>query len=322
MPTQMSLSTTRVVDPVLTNVARGYKMPEAVGSALFPYVPVGVRGGKIVTFGQDDFYLYNTARAPGGEVAQVQFGHASGSFTLEDHALRGVVPLELLEDARVTPGVDLASAAVMRVQRNIGLRLEKAQADLATTAGNFDSNHKLTSLSSTSLWSDLVNSDPLGCLEAGREAIRSSIGMYPNVLILGAKVFASLKQHSKIVDRIKYVGSMPKTQSGVPTVTTQALADILGVDQVFVGGMSYLDATGAATDVWGKTAVLAYSNVGSIADLGSPSFGYTYRLRNYPVVDRPYFNEGNESWMYTVRDAVSPVIAGATAGYLISPCVA
>jgi hypothetical protein len=59
---QMSGSQVRVVDPVLTEVARGYSNPAFVGSGLFPYVPVGVRGGKIVQFGKEAFRLYNTAR--------------------------------------------------------------------------------------------------------------------------------------------------------------------------------------------------------------------------------------------------------------------
>ena len=37
---QMSGSQVRVVDPVLTEVARGYSNPAFVGSGLFPYMPL------------------------------------------------------------------------------------------------------------------------------------------------------------------------------------------------------------------------------------------------------------------------------------------
>ena len=38
----------RVVDPILSAVARGYRSPKAaVANVLFPIVPVGLRAGKV-----------------------------------------------------------------------------------------------------------------------------------------------------------------------------------------------------------------------------------------------------------------------------------
>ena len=54
----------RVIDPILSTVAQGYQNAEFIGMNLFPYVPVGQRGGKIITFGKEDFALYATGRAP------------------------------------------------------------------------------------------------------------------------------------------------------------------------------------------------------------------------------------------------------------------
>lgn len=106
---QMSGSAVRVVDPVLTEVARGYRNAAYVGSALFPRVPVGVRGGKIIEFGKESFRQYNTARAPGSKVVVAQFGYTGQSYALTDHAISGLVPIEHLEDASQTPGIDLGS---------------------------------------------------------------------------------------------------------------------------------------------------------------------------------------------------------------------
>jgi hypothetical protein len=80
---QMNPSQARVIDPVLTEVARGYKHPERVGMKLFPEVPVGQRGGKIIQFGKDSFKLYQTGRAPGGNVAVVDYGYSGSSYALE-----------------------------------------------------------------------------------------------------------------------------------------------------------------------------------------------------------------------------------------------
>ena len=71
---QLSLSQVRVIDPVLTQLAQGYKQSGMVGPALFPKVNVGQRAGKILTFGKEDFMLYASGRAPGENTKRIQFG--------------------------------------------------------------------------------------------------------------------------------------------------------------------------------------------------------------------------------------------------------
>ena len=88
----------------LTTAAQGYQNAEFVGSALFPAVAVQQRGGKIVSFNKEDFRLYATGRTPGANTKRVSFGYSSASYALEQHALEGVVPFELMEDAARVPG--------------------------------------------------------------------------------------------------------------------------------------------------------------------------------------------------------------------------
>lgn len=317
MPTPMLPAHARVINPVLSNVARGYKHPEAVGMNLFPFVPVGQRGGKVISFSPDDFKMYDTFRVAGQNTKRVQFGYSGADFVLEQHALEGVVPIENEQDARAVPGIRLGSNAVQMVQNIIGLRLEKAQADLATTAGNYGSGNKLTSLSGSTLFSDLANSNPVGAIEAGKEAVRGKVGRRPNVAIMGPLVYAALKQHSQIIER-----NVDANGNKLRTVDTTTIAKIFEIPNIFVGDMIYQDASGAFVDVWGKSIVLAFVDVTPLAAMGSPSYGYTYRLNNYPLVEEPYYERNPKSWIYPVTDEVRPVIAGADAGYLISPAVA
>lgn len=309
---QMSTSQVRVIDPILTEVARGYTNAAYVGALLFPFVPVGQRGGRIIEFGKESFRLYNTARTPGSDVAVAQFGFTGQSFALTDHALSGLVPLEHLEEAAAVPGIDLGRGAVQFAQDIIALRLEVEQATTARTAASYASTNKAT-LSGDSQWSAAA-SDPIAAIETAKEAVRAITGMRPNTLIVGPKVMAALKQHPAIVDRIKYTGR------DVPT--PELLASLFGLNRVAVGDAVYQDADGTMQDVWGKDAVLAYTNTAPLASMGAPSYGYTYRLRNYPVAEVPWLDRSKESWLYPVRDAVSPVIAGADAGYLFTAAVA
>lgn len=311
---QMTPSQARVIDPILTTAAQGYKNAELVGMNLFPSVPVRQRGGKIISFGREDFRLYATGRAPGANTKRVMFGHASGSYALEQHALEGVVPFELMDEASEVPGIDLGSGAVSKVQDIIGLRLEKAQADIATTAATYGASNKVT-LSGTSQWSDYSGtSNPVSDAEAAKEAIRAKIGKRPNVVVMGAAVWAKLRNHPVVVDRIKYTGR--------DSATPELIAQLFGVKSVFVGDSLYENAAGNLADVWGKFVVFAYTEMGGIADMGRPTYGYTYRLGGYPIVEQAYQDRNAKSWIYPVTDEVSPVIAGVDGGYLVSAAVA
>lgn len=311
---QMTNSQARVIDPILSAVARGYQQTGFVGMALFPRVPVMQRGGKIITFGKEAFMQYaNMKRAPGQNTRRVQFGYAGASYALEDFSLEGQVPTETEQEASAVPGIDMASVTVNGVQDIIANRLELAQATLATTAGNYAAANKVT-LSGTSQFSDLTNSDPAAVIETAKEAVRASTGKRPNVVVLGAAVFSKLKVHSKIIDRIKYTGR--------DIATPELLASLFGVEQVLVGDSVSCTDAGVFADTWGKFVVVAYTPKAGVAAQGLPSYGYTYQLASFPQVEEPYYDRNTKSWIYPVTDVCAPVIAGAESGYLISAAVA
>src|SRR3569832_925868 len=101
----------------------------------------------------------------------------------------------------------------------------------------------------------------------------------------------------------------------------RAAANLWEVKQV-VGGEAVYDNNGTMTDIWGKQVVVAYTELSGLADMGTPSYGYTYRLGGYPIVEQPYQDRSAKSWIYPVTDELAPVIAGAAGGYLISAAVA
>lgn len=313
---QMTPSTARGIDPILTTVAQGYENASLVGMNLFPQVSVGQRGGKILSFGKEAFTLFNTSRAPGSKTNRIQVAYSNSSFALVDKSLEALVPFELQHEAEAVPGINLASASIFATQSSLALELEVAQANLATTAANYQAANKNTALTGTTLWSDATNSDPIGNVEAAKDAIRAAVGRRPNTMIIGPKVLTALRQHSKIIDRTKYTGR------DVPTV--ELLAGLFGVDRVILGDSIYADASGAFVDVWGKNAVLAFTEMAGPVELGTPTFGYTYRLTGYPFVEVAYQDRNAKSWVYPVTDAYQPAIVSASggAGFLISPAVA
>lgn len=304
-----------VADPVLTQVARGYKNAEYVGKALFPVVPVGLRGGNIIEFGKESFRLYNTARAPGSRVAVAQFGYAGKPYALTDHSINGLLPIEHLQEAsNQAPSINLATGAVNFARDIILKRLEIDQATTARNAASYAASNKIT-LSGTSQWSDYSGtSDPIRDVDDYKDAIRAKVGLLPNTIMLPYAVFKKVKNHPKVLDRIKYTGR--------DSVTPEILAGLFEIENVEIGKAIYQDADSNMQDVWGKDVVLAYTNTSPIANMGAPSYGYTYQLSGYPVSEAAYYDGDYKSWLYPCTDSVSPVIAGADAGFLVVNAVA
>jgi len=296
----------RVINPILSTVAQGYQQADLIGAALFPRVPVEISGGQILEFGKESFKLYNSRRAPGGATKRISFGYLGKPFALFNDALEAPVPREFMRDAKVMPGIDLATRAVMLVMRSLMLGLEVAQATLATDASQYDANHKIT-LTGTAKWSD-PNSDPISQMDTYKEAIRSTVGIRPNTLALSAQAFSAAKTNAKIRAQFQYTNP--------DSVTAEMLCKAFDVKKLVVGEAVTSDDSGVISDVWGNNAILAYvPDVPTSMEV--PSYGYTYTMVGHPLVEEPYYDNNAKSWVYGVGFERVPVLSGITSGYLI-----
>jgi len=314
---QLTPSQARVVNPVLSSIAQGIQQNDLVGNYLFPAVDVPLRGGQILTFGREAFMQYsNLNRAPGTSTPRVQFGYSGSTYALVDYSIEGKVPVEIEQEAMNSSfSLDHAAVALNGASRILQLRLEIAQATLATTLSNHASSNR-TTLSGTAQWSDFgTTSNPLSDIETGKEAIRAGTGRRPNVGVMGPAVWAKLKYHPIVKDYTKYTGR--------EVATLDILSALTGIANWYIGdAVSSNDAGTTLSDVWGKDVVLAYSELGSVANYGAPTFGYTYNLAGYPLAEEPYQDRNHKSQFFPVTRAEAPVIAGQLAGYLIKSCVA
>ena len=303
----MNSGQVRVIDPILSNIALGYKNAEFIGLIVCPRVPVQISGGQVLQFGKEAFMAQNLRRAPGARMHCIDLGYLGEKYALVQDGVEGKVPFEWLRDASIVPGIDLGTRAVNLTMRVLTLGLEIEQAGLVTNPGAYDSNHTVV-LSGTSKWSDYVNSNPVGDVDAAKEAIRSSVGIYPNLLTLGPKVFNTLKNHPKIKDQFKYTSA--------DSITEAMLATYFGVAKVVVGRAVSADDQGTMSDVWGNMALLSYS-----PDLPSgmeePSFSFTYTMDGNPHVEQPYVERQVRSWLYPTVYERAPVITCAQAAFLI-----
>jgi hypothetical protein len=246
----------------------------------------------------------------------VQFGYSGSTYALVDYSIEGKVPVEIEQESmNASFSLDHAAVALNGASRILQLRLEIAQATLATTLANHASSNR-TTLSGTAQWSDFgTTSNPLSDIETGKEAIRAGTGRRPNVGVMGPAVWAKLKYHPIVKDYTKYTGR--------EVATLDILSALTGIQNWYIGdAVSSNDAGTTLSDVWGKDVVLAYSELGSVANYGAPTFGYTYNLAGYPLAEEPYQDRNHKSQFFPVTRAEAPVIAGQLAGYLIKSCVA
>ena len=317
-----TLGQVRVVDPILSNVARGYRHAAHIWPILFPLVLVMQRAGKIITFGKESFRRYNAIRAPGSTRLRLNFGYEADDYLIQQIALDGQEPREHLQEAAAVPGIDVGHRASQGAMAAASLQIEYAASKLAATAGNYSAAHRIA-LVGSSQWSH-ADSNPADAVITRKELIAKDIGMEPNILVLGISVYRTLCSNEKVIDRIKHMTVIGKDDEAV--VNEMTLAAYFKVPRVVVGVSRYYDdATEEFKAMWDNVAILAYSDVSSLAeaegDMGKPSFGYAYRLRNFPEVQEPWFDKTCDSWIYPVTEETQPVIAGKDAGVIFTNVV-
>lgn len=301
--------TAAVVDPILSTHARGYRNSTFISYALFPLVTIPNRSMLTIKFGKEAFRKLNTRRAPGAQVKRVQYGYAADAVALVQDSLEGIVPSEHQQEAEKVPGIDLGAGAVNMVLDVLNLNLEIDTANIARNSANYDANHKLV-LAGGDRWAD-PDSDPKADVDAAKEAIRRSIGRYPNTFALGPNAGNALKNHPKIKEQFKYTSK--------DSITVEMLAAYFDLKRVVVGSAVYLPETASdaemANDVWGDDAILSY-----VPETGDnfqvPSYAYTYELSGYPMVEQPYYDRSIKSWVYPTTVERRPILTGAEGGFL------
>lgn len=299
------LQNLRIVDEVLTNVARGYTNSAFIGTQLFPVVDVSKEGGKIPQFNAEAFKVYNTERAIRAKSNRISpDGRSSIDYALSEHDLE--YPMDYREVDEDIANLELHAATV--VAEGVQLRLEKMIADLAQNSASYPVGNVAT-LSSADKFSN-ASSNPFVIIDSARDAVRAKIARYPNTCVLGASAFQALKNHPLVLDRIKY------TEHSI--LTEELLKALLGFDNLVVGKAVYVNDAGQFVDIWQDNMIIAYVPVSmqNIArNVYEPSFAYTLRKKNYPVVDK--YTENGKVSLVRNTDIFTAKIVGSDAGYLI-----
>lgn len=297
-----TLSDRRIVDPVLTELARGYSNSSFVFPKLFPIVPVAKEGGKIPQFNKEAFKIYNTERAIRAKSNRISPDlHTTIDYVCTEHDLE--YPIDYREESEDM--LNLRQHATNVVTDAILLKNEKSAADIAQTTASYASGNKVT-LSGTDQWTNAA-SDPIDDIETARYAIRAKIAKFPNVAIIGAQAFKVLSHHADVLDKISY------DQHSVMTV--KLLQTLLNIPNIFVGEAVYETDAGVMTDIWADNMILAFVPQSASKTYYEPSYGYTLRKKGFPFVDK--YDEAGKLELIRNTDLLVSKMVGAEAGYII-----
>ncbi|WP_308568498.1 inorganic pyrophosphatase [uncultured Haemophilus sp.] len=307
--TAHNLQALRVQDPVLTNLAQGYHNLELVGEVLMPTVEIDKEAGKIPKFGRLAFRLPSTVRNLRGTSNRLDPEDITAiDVALEEHDVEYAIDYREENEAIFS----LRQFALNTTQDVIALGREKEVATLALDESKYDAGNKVT-LSGTSKITS-KQADIFAMFDTGIRAVKRAIGRKPNVCVIAGDVWAALKEHPAVIEKLKY--------SQVAIVTPEVFGKLIGIDTVKIGEAVY-EESNQLKDIWSDAIVLAYVAPRSTERKGTvyePSYGYTVRRQGGLFVDT-YKENGGKLEVIRTTDIHKPHLLGASAGYLIKGCL-
>jgi hypothetical protein len=251
-------------DPLLSNLSVAYKNPNYVADTIFPEVQVKTATGYYFTYDKSKFTAANTLRAPSTRANRVNFGLTKTAYgPLVEHSLEQDLPDEVFEQQQAP--FDLNVDAMEDVTERILLDKEvDAYTQLSTTPD--------ATLSGTDKWSDYANSDPIGNVQTAVDTIQKAALVHANTLLLSYPVFAKLRNHPAIIERIKY------SERGI--VTPEIMAAVFDIGRVIIAAAEQNTAKEGQTEtldyVWGKTAAVLF--ITATPGIRMVTYGYTFRI--------------------------------------------
>ena len=263
------------IDAALTNLSVAYMQTADmfVADKVFPIVPVQKQSDRYFVYLKEDWFRDEAElRAPATE-------SAGGGYELDNtptyFCQKYAYHKEVTEEDRVNADNTLNPDrdAVDFVSQKLLLRREvqwNQQFFQPATWNNETAGVAANPQAGEFLRWDEAGSTPIQDITDAIMTIASQTGFRPNKLVLGARVYAALKNHDDILGRIVF------TQRGI--VTPEILAALFDVDQVLVTwAVQNIAAKGAAenTDfLHGNHALLAYA--APRPALKQPSAGYIF----------------------------------------------
>lgn len=288
----MNLDQVRIIDPILTQLAQGYKNAEGVATFFAPVVNMSTRAGRTLTFGKESFAAQNFFRSPGSNIQKISNEFGTRSFALRQEAISWQIAEEVAAEAKNgAAAIDLRAYAAKDAANRLMQSWEVQVSEKVLDVTQYESGNVLD-LASYNSGADQFNSptsDVEVLIDDMKEQVRGQIGCYPQKMVISPDAFNALKRNKRIRDFM---------QRGV-LVNEKTLAEIFGLDEIRVARRLKLNQeTGALENIYNNVAILFYHPSSATdgfsaaldANYGVPSFAYSYQLSGYPIATPERFN--------------------------------
>lgn len=289
------------VDKLLSNISVRYKNENFIANEVFPKVAVKKESDVYRTYDRD-FRLPETIRSAKGVAREHNFDVSTAPYVLEQHSLKDYVSDRDQENYEIS---DLRRDTTEILTEKILMRKEKSVADLFTST-SWSQNVSLSAAQQFS--ANTTTSNPIPIFDTAATVVLEQSGMMPNMSIIPWNVMVAIKNHTSVIDRVKYTNI---------TITKDIIGALLSVENMLVP-KSVIDTaaeglTESVSALWGDNAFVGYkaprpSNM-------APSAGYIFE-NALPLVKR-WRDEDRQSEAIEVNQHYSPKVVASLAGYLI-----
>lgn len=276
------------IDRALTNMSVAFiqSADAFVADRVFPTVPVQKQSDLYFRYLKEDWFRDEAQkRAPGTESAGGMYEIDTDSYFCEKFAFHRNITEEDRVNQDEPLNVDVDSVQFITQKMLLKREVEWARRYFTITAGASTdresawgdttdlgtmSGHSVADANHRFIQWDRDASTPIEDISAAKVRMASQTGFKPNILVLGAEVYETLRNHDDILSRIVF------TQRGI--VTADILAALFDVDRLVVGWAVKNEAVKGANEdtdfLLGKHALLAYA--APSPGLKIPSAGYVF----------------------------------------------
>lgn len=306
---------TRLTDPVLTQLALGYKNAAFVGTQLLPVVTVPKEGARLPRFGKESYVTEKDERELHGESNKITPAKVT-TTTIELTEKDLAYPIDYRENREADFAYE--RYAIDIIGEKMALNREKRIHALVNNEDSYGSGNKVV-LSGSSQFSH-KDSDIFGVFDDGFEAVRKAGVGAVNRIVIPSDVWSALRSHPQIFELLK--------RRGVQRLTPALFAEMLREEDqnltVHIGRANYLAALdGTMTPIWANNIVMAHvpaPNEQGQHFMYKPSFGYTFCREGAMTVDK-YEKEGGKVYCVRTTDINKEYLLMPEAGYLIKSAV-
>lgn len=262
-------------DETLTSYSESYIQDanDFISNQVATVIPVRRESGTFLKYPRSYFYRDEMELRPlGGTPVQVRYGIQEGQYSVQEYAAEHII--DDRQRANMSgPGINLDFNATKLLTQKALIRRDRQWATTFFNTGIWANDYTgvasgVPTATQFIQW-DQASANPIRDVAEAREKIMLGTGKRPNVMVLGARTYAKLRQAPALVDLFKY------TNGGL--INIELIRDMFEVDRVVICRTVYnsADEQGVNQDA---------ENLQYIVDPDSAWLGY---VEPQPMSDAP-----------------------------------